>query len=66
MDLFYAYGQLPLSADTSVQCNFSLVGESQRVRTVSKRGFTGLQQGQLSAGDQWTEFSPNFRTGMRS
>ena len=26
MDLTYAYGQLPLSPETSVQCNFSLVG----------------------------------------
>ena len=26
MDLTYAYGQLPLSPETRVQCNFSLVG----------------------------------------
>ena len=26
MDLTYAYGQLLLSAETSVQCNFSLIG----------------------------------------
>ena len=26
MDLTYAYGQLPLNAETSVQCNFSLIG----------------------------------------
>ena len=26
MDLTYAYSQLPLSAETSVQCNFSLIG----------------------------------------
>ena len=26
MDLMYAYGQLPLSEETSVHCNFSLVG----------------------------------------
>ena len=26
MDLTYAYGQLPLSPETSVQCNFLLVG----------------------------------------
>ena len=26
IDLTYTYGQLPLSANTSVQCNFSLIG----------------------------------------
>ena len=26
MDLTYAYGLLPLNAETSVQCNFSLIG----------------------------------------
>ena len=26
MDLTHAYGQLPLNAETSVQCNFSLIG----------------------------------------
>ena len=41
MDLSYAYGQLPLSPKTSVQCNFSLGGKSTgtyRFRT----GFYGL------------------------
>ena len=43
MDLTYAYGQLPLSPETSVQCNFRWWEENQRARIVFKRGSTALQ-----------------------
>ena len=43
MDLTHAYGELPLSPETSVQCNFSLVGGKQRARIAFKRGSTALQ-----------------------
>ena len=39
MDLTYAYGQLPLSAETSVQCNFSSEVD-RRVRTGLRPGST--------------------------
>ena len=42
MDLTYAYGQLPLSAETSVQCNFSLIGGRSTGTYRFKTGFYGL------------------------
>ena len=42
MDLTYAYGQLPLSEETSVQCNFSLVGGRSSGTYGIRTGFYGL------------------------
>ena len=42
MGLRYAYGQLPLSQDTSVHCNFSLVGGRSTGTYRLKTGFYGL------------------------
>ena len=42
MDLTYAYGQLPLSPETSVQCNFSLVGGKSTGTYRFRTGFYGL------------------------
>ena len=42
MDLTYAYGQLPLSKETSVHCNFSLVGERSTGTYRFRTGFYGL------------------------
>ena len=42
MDLTYAYGQLPLSAETSVQCNFSLIGGRSTGTYRFKTVFNGL------------------------
>ena len=42
MVLTYAYGQMPLSAETSVQCNFSLIGGQSTVTYRFKTGFYGL------------------------
>ena len=42
MDLTYAYGQLPLSAETSVQCKFSLIGGRSTGTYRFKAGFYGL------------------------
>ena len=42
MDLTYAYGQLPLNAETSVQCNFSLFGGRSTGTYRFKTGFYGL------------------------
>ena len=42
MDLTYAYGQLPLSPETSVQCNFSLVGGQSTGTYRFQTGFYGL------------------------
>ena len=42
MDLTYAYGQLPLNAETSVQCNFSLIGGRSTGTYRFKTGFYGL------------------------
>ena len=42
MDLTYAYGQLPLSPETSVQCNFSLVGGKSTGTYRFQTGFYGL------------------------
>ena len=42
MDLTYAYGQLPLSSETSVQCNFSLVGGKSTGTYRFRAGFYGL------------------------
>ena len=42
MDLTYAYGQLPLRADTSVQCNFSLIGGKLTGTYRFKTSFYGL------------------------
>ena len=43
MDLTYAYGQLPLSEETSVYCNFSLVGERLTGTYQFRTGFYGLK-----------------------
>ena len=40
MDLTYAYGQLPLNAETSVQCNFSL-----NFSLISSTGTYGFKTG---------------------
>ena len=40
LDLTYAYGQLPLNPETSVQGNFSLVGGNQQERIALEQGFT--------------------------
>ena len=42
MDLTYAYGQLPLSPETSIQCNFSLVGGKSTGTYCFQTGFYGL------------------------
>ena len=42
MDLTYAYCQLQLSAETSVQCNFSLIGDRSTGTHRFKTGFYGL------------------------
>ena len=42
MDLTHAYGQLPLSPETSVQCNFSLVGGKLTSTYRFQTGFYGL------------------------
>ena len=42
MDLTYAYGQLPLSPKTSVQCNFLLVGRKSTGTYRFRTGFYGL------------------------
>ena len=42
MDLTYAYGQLPLSPETSVQCNFLLVGGKSTGTYRFQTGFYGL------------------------
>ena len=42
IDLRYAYGQLPLSPETSVQCNFSLVGGKSTGTYHFQTGFYGL------------------------
>ena len=42
MDLTYAYGQLPLNAETSIQCNFSLIGGRSTGTYRFKTGFYGL------------------------
>ena len=42
MDLTYAYGQLPLSPETSVQCNFLLVGEKSTATYRFQTAFYGL------------------------
>ena len=42
MDLTYAYGQLPLSEETSVHCNFSLVGGRSTGTYRFQTGFYGL------------------------
>ena len=42
MDLPYAYGQLPLSAETSVKCNCSLIGGRSTGTYRFKTGFYGL------------------------
>ena len=42
MDLTYAYGQLPLRPETSVQCNFSLVGGRSTDTYRFKNEFYGL------------------------
>ena len=42
MGLTYAYGQLPLSKDTSVHCNFSLVGGRSTGTYRFKTGCYGL------------------------
>ena len=42
MDLTYAYGQLPLSPKTSVQCNFSLVGGKSTGTYSFRTGLYGL------------------------
>ena len=42
MDLTYAYGQLPLSQDSSVHCNFSLVGGRSTGTYRFKTGFHDL------------------------
>ena len=42
MDLTYAYGQLPLSPETNVQCNFSLVGGKSTGTCRFQTGFYGL------------------------
>ena len=39
MDLTYAYGQLTLNAETSVQCNFSLIGGRSTDTYSFKTGF---------------------------
>ena len=41
-DLTYAYGQLPLSCETSVQCKFSLIGGRSTGTYRFKAGFYGL------------------------
>ena len=43
MDLTYAYGQLPLSQDTSVHCNFFLVGGRSTGTYRFKTGFYDLK-----------------------
>ena len=42
MDLTYAYGQLPLNTETSLQCNFSLIGGHSTGTFRFKTGFYGL------------------------
>ena len=42
MDLTYAYGQLPLSEETSVHCHFSLVGGQLTGTYRFRTGFYGL------------------------
>ena len=42
INLTYAYGQLPESAETSVQCNFSLIGGRSTGTYRFKTGFYGL------------------------
>ena len=42
MVLIYAYGQLPLNAETSLQCNFSLIGGRSTGTYRFKTGFYGL------------------------
>ena len=42
MDLTYVYGQLPLNTETSVQCNFSLIGGRLTGTYRFKTGFCGL------------------------
>ena len=42
MALTYAYGQLPLSEETSVHCNFSLVGGRSTGTYRFRAGFYGL------------------------
>ena len=42
MDLTYAYGQLPLNAETSVQCSFTRNGGSSTGTYWFKTGFYGL------------------------
>ena len=42
MDLTYVYGQLPLIQDTSVHCNFSLVGGRSTGTYIFKTGFYRL------------------------
>ena len=42
MDLTYAYGQLSLSEETSVHCNFSLVGGRSTGTYRFRTGFYGL------------------------
>ena len=42
MDLTYAYSQLPLSPETSVQCNFPLVGGKSTGTYRFQTGFYGL------------------------
>ena len=42
MDFTYAYGHLPLSPETSVQCNFSLVGGKSTGTYRFQTGFYGL------------------------
>ena len=42
MDLTYAYGQLPPSPETSVQCNFLLVGGKSTGTNRFQTGFYGL------------------------
>ena len=42
MDLTYVYGQQPLSPESRVQCNFSLVGSQSTGKYWFKTGFYGL------------------------
>ena len=42
LDLRYAYGQIPLSPETSPQCNFSIVGVQATGTYRFKTGFYGL------------------------
>ena len=64
MDLTYAYGQLPLSPKTSIQCNFSLVGGNQRARIVFERGSTASQPCRRNSREEWIQ-SIGISTGTR-